>query len=445
MWKKSWPLVILGAGGFLIVDLSFFAGNVSKIPHGGWFPLLVGALVFGVLMTWRRGRLILADRTKEDTLPLRLFINRMIDERPLRIPGTAVFMTSSETTPRALQQDYAHHHVLFERVVILRVQTVGVPHVPDADRVEVRSVRYGFVRVSARYGFQDEPDIPAALRLANERGAELDLRSPSYFLSRIQLVPTRSGRGMNRFRKHLFVALQKNAVPAARYYRLPRRRRWWTWAATSRSEYDRAHGRASRDRYARRSRRRRRVALGGGEQHHRRRHLELPRAGGRRRRGAGRPAAPRTGCSGGASAPDRDRADREVPPAVGLALPRGVRCRACGPPRGAPPADEEPDHVYEDGDELPGGLHALRTPGPEPVHYCVWRETGPSVLFCSDLLSSDADGRLRFVPAEYHDDPAETRRSVERLLDVPFDVLCLDHGPPLVDDPKRAIRELLGL
>ena len=221
VWKKSWPLVILGAGGFLIVDLSFFAGNVSKIPHGGWFPLLVGALVFGVLMTWRRGRLILADRTKEDTLPLRLFINRMIDERPLRIPGTAVFMTSSETTPRALQQDYAHHHVLFERVVILRVQTVGVPHVPDADRVEVRSVRYGFVRVSARYGFQDEPDIPAALRLANERGAELDLRSPSYFLSRIQLVPTRSGRGMNRFRKHLFVAMQKNAVPAARYYRLP--------------------------------------------------------------------------------------------------------------------------------------------------------------------------------------------------------------------------------
>ncbi len=221
VWKKSWPLVILGAGGFLIVDLSFFAGNVSKIPHGGWFPLLVGALVFGVLMTWRRGRLILADRTKEDTLPLRLFINRMIDERPLRIPGTAVFMTSSETTPRALQQDYAHHHVLFERVVILRVQTVGVPHVPDTDRVEVRSVRYGFVRVSVRYGFQDEPDIPAALRLANERGAELDLRSPSYFLSRIQLVPTRSGRGMNRFRKYLFVALQKNAVPAARYYRLP--------------------------------------------------------------------------------------------------------------------------------------------------------------------------------------------------------------------------------
>ena len=114
-------------------------------------------------------------------------------------------------------------------------------------------------------------------------------------------------------------------------------------------------------------------------------------------------------------------------------------------PEGAAQADEEPDHRYQDGDELPGGLRALRTPGPEPVHYCVWRQTAPSVLFCSDLLSADADGRLRFVPAEYHDDPAETRRSVERLLDVPFEVLCLDHGPPLVHDSKRAIRELLGI
>jgi KUP system potassium uptake protein len=220
VWKKSWPLVILGAGGFLFVDLSFFAGNVSKIPHGGWFPLLIGALVFGLLMTWRRGRITLADRTREDGLQLRLFINRMIDERPLRIPGTAVFMTAGDNTPRALQQDYYHHHVLYERIVILRVHTVGVPHVADSDRVEVTQARFGFVRVTARYGFQDEPDIPEALRLANEHGAELDLRSPSYFLSRIQIVPTKA-KGMNLFRKHLFVALQKNAVPAARYYRLP--------------------------------------------------------------------------------------------------------------------------------------------------------------------------------------------------------------------------------
>jgi len=113
-------------------------------------------------------------------------------------------------------------------------------------------------------------------------------------------------------------------------------------------------------------------------------------------------------------------------------------------PKDAPPADEEPDHRYQEGDELPGGLQALLTPGPEPVHYCLWHEASPSVLFCSDLISSGADGALHFVPPEYHDDPAETRHSVERLLDVPFDILCLAHGAPVVDDPKRAIRDLLA-
>jgi KUP system potassium uptake protein len=180
----------------------------------------MGAIVFSVLMTWRRGRLMLAERTVEDTLSLRLFLNRMIDLQPPRIPGTAVFLTAGETTPRALQQDFAHHRVLFEQVVIVRVETAGTPRVPDWERVEVRRVRFGFVRVIARYGFQEEPDIPDALRRANEQGAEIDLSSPSYFLSRIQIVPTRS-RGMSRLRKHLFVALQKNAAPASRYYRMP--------------------------------------------------------------------------------------------------------------------------------------------------------------------------------------------------------------------------------
>ncbi len=220
VWKKSWLRVIVGATAFLTVDLSFFAGNISKIPHGGWFPLLIGALVFGLLMTWRRGRLMLAERTEEDSFSLRLFLNRMIEKQPQRIPGTAVFLTAGESAPRALQQDFAHHGVLFEQVVIVRVETRGVPRVPDSDRVEVKQARFGFVRVNIRYGFQDEPDIPAALRLANQRGADLDLSSPSYFLSRIQIVPTTS-KGMNRFRKHLFVALQKNSAPASRYYRLP--------------------------------------------------------------------------------------------------------------------------------------------------------------------------------------------------------------------------------
>jgi hypothetical protein len=106
-------------------------------------------------------------------------------------------------------------------------------------------------------------------------------------------------------------------------------------------------------------------------------------------------------------------------------------------------ADEEPDRRYAEGDILPGGLRAIRTPGPEPVHYGLLREQAPSILFCSDLLMGDGAGGLAFVPGEFHDDPAETRRSVERLAELRFDVLCLDHGSPVTEDPHRAIAALL--
>jgi len=112
-------------------------------------------------------------------------------------------------------------------------------------------------------------------------------------------------------------------------------------------------------------------------------------------------------------------------------------------PEDATPGDEEPDRRYAEGDSLPGGLVAIRTPGPEWPHYSFLLEREPGVLFCSDLVSNDGDGELRFVPPEYHEDPAATRRSVERLLELPFAVLCLDHGAPIVDDPKAAIRRLL--
>jgi glyoxylase-like metal-dependent hydrolase (beta-lactamase superfamily II) len=113
-------------------------------------------------------------------------------------------------------------------------------------------------------------------------------------------------------------------------------------------------------------------------------------------------------------------------------------------PEGAAATDEEPDRRYAEGDILPGGLRALRTPGPEPVHYCLLREDAPRILFCSDLLMGDGAGGLAFVPGEYHDDPVETRRSVERLAELEFDVLCLDHGRPVTDDPRAAIRALLS-
>jgi hypothetical protein len=113
-------------------------------------------------------------------------------------------------------------------------------------------------------------------------------------------------------------------------------------------------------------------------------------------------------------------------------------------PGDATTADEEPDHRYAEGDELPGGLVALRTPGPEVPHYSFLRAQAPGILFCSDLVSHGGGGVLEFVPPQYHEDPAETRRSVARLLDQPFTILCFDHGAPMVDDPKAALRRLLA-
>jgi glyoxylase-like metal-dependent hydrolase (beta-lactamase superfamily II) len=112
-------------------------------------------------------------------------------------------------------------------------------------------------------------------------------------------------------------------------------------------------------------------------------------------------------------------------------------------PEDASAADEEPDCRYSEGDVLPGGLLVVRTPGPEWPHYCFVRQDEPGVLFCSDLISHEGAGELRFIPFEYHEDPAATRSSVEKLLDLPFSVLCFDHGEPLVDEPKEALRRLL--
>jgi hypothetical protein len=112
-------------------------------------------------------------------------------------------------------------------------------------------------------------------------------------------------------------------------------------------------------------------------------------------------------------------------------------------PYDASPADEEPDMRYSDGSELPCGLIAVRTPGPELPHYSFLWDCGPGVVFCSDLIGRGDDGTLHFIPPQFHEDPAETRRSVEKLLDLPFSVLCLDHGAPVTDDPKAALRALL--
>jgi KUP system potassium uptake protein len=221
LWRKPLWIVIPGATLFILVELTFFAANLTKIFSGGWFPLVVGAVFFTILTTWHRGRLILAKAMREGRVSLRKYINRMIDEPPNRIPGTAVFLTTSlETVPTALLNNAQHNGIVHEHVILVKVHTVGVPHVDDSDRVSIQTLRLGFVAITAKYGYQDEPDVVAALRLAQRQGLDIDLDRTSYYVDHVTILPTGHTR-MAGWRKRLFAVLHQNSTPIARSYNIP--------------------------------------------------------------------------------------------------------------------------------------------------------------------------------------------------------------------------------
>jgi KUP system potassium uptake protein len=221
LWRKPLKLVIPGAAVFLFIELTFFAANLTKILSGGWFPLVVGAIFFTILTTWHRGRITLGRAMREGRVSLRRYINRMIDEPPNRIPGTAVFLTTSlDTVPTALLNNAEHNGIVHERVVLVKIHMVGVPHVPEAQRVAVKNLRLGFVAVAATYGYQDEPDVVAALRQAQRQGLEIDLDRTSYYVDHVTILPTGRAR-MAGWRKRLFAVLHQNSTPVARSYGIP--------------------------------------------------------------------------------------------------------------------------------------------------------------------------------------------------------------------------------
>ena len=221
LWHKPLRLVIPGALLFMTIELTFFAANLTKVMSGGWFPLAVGAVFFTILTTWHRGRRLLARAVREGHVPMRRYLNRMIDEQPPRVPGTAVFLTSSlDTVPTALLRNTDHNGIVHEHVVLLKVETVGVPHVNDDARIVIERLRLGFVAVTARYGYQDEPDVGAALALARRGGLDIRLDDASYYVDHVTVLATGSAR-MARWRKHLFTALYRNATPVARSYHIP--------------------------------------------------------------------------------------------------------------------------------------------------------------------------------------------------------------------------------
>ena len=220
-WRKPLRLVLPGAVVFLTVELAFFAANLGKLFSGGWLPLAVGALFFTVLTTWREGRAAVARQVREDRVPVRRFLNRLIDEQPVRVPGTAVYLSSTpETVPAALLSNLEHNHIVHQQVILLTVETVGRPHVPQRAGLTVEHLRIGFTRIVARVGYQDAPNVPAILRLAGNEGLAIDPASTSYYVNHVTLIPA-GGSRMAAWRRRLFTVLYRNSIPAARYFNIP--------------------------------------------------------------------------------------------------------------------------------------------------------------------------------------------------------------------------------
>jgi KUP system potassium uptake protein len=218
-WRRrlAIPLVLL----FLAVDLSFFGANALKILHGGWFPLAVAAVIYTLMVTWKTGRRILSERMKHGTIPLRGFLQSIAVEPVARVPGVAVFMYSSpHGVPPALLHNLKHNRVLHETIVILTVEVKEIPRVEPGERLEVEALDHGFYRVALRYGFMEEPDVPADLARVRLPGLQLDPQHVSFFLSRETLLAT-AHPGMALWRERLFSWMARNARPATSYFNLP--------------------------------------------------------------------------------------------------------------------------------------------------------------------------------------------------------------------------------
>jgi KUP system potassium uptake protein len=221
-WNKVVATVTIGL--FLIVDGTYFASNITKIPDGGWFPLLVALVSFTVLTTWAKGRALMRERLEESALPLPVFI-KSAARSVHRVRGTSVFLsTSAEVVPAALLHNLKHNQVLHSRVLILNVKVEEVPAVPDPKRVEVHDAGQGFYRVILHYGFMEEVDIPRDLAAIDTCGEPFSMTSTSFFLGRQKLVASRRRPGMALWRDKLFAWMLKNSESAMEFFKLPTNR-----------------------------------------------------------------------------------------------------------------------------------------------------------------------------------------------------------------------------
>jgi KUP system potassium uptake protein len=225
LWKWSRPRAWTLTTVFMIVDLAFFGANITKIPDGGWFPLVAAVGIFALLSTWKRGRAELGVQMRQAGLPLQMFLDELGRKPPHRVAGTAIFMTGNVgNVPPVLLHHLKHNRVLHEQVVLVSIQTLEIPSVPEAERLELKELGHGFFQIVAEYGFMETPDVPALLATVRARKLAPDLRlepmQMSYFLGRETLLPGGPSK-MARWRKRLFIVMARNAQTASAFFGLP--------------------------------------------------------------------------------------------------------------------------------------------------------------------------------------------------------------------------------
>jgi KUP system potassium uptake protein len=212
-----WPMATL----FIGIDLAFLSANMVKFFEGAWFPLLVGVAAFTVMRTWRHGRDLIRRQVNRDSLRIEHFIESVLVDPPVRVPGTAVFMTpSNDYLPPALLHNLKHNMVLHERNVLLSVETLAVPRAEVSERLAYTDLGHGFARLSLRFGYMEDPDVPKALRHWSIPGPALDPMRTTFFASRESLT-ARKGEGMAQWRDKLFLYMSRNATPATEFFSIP--------------------------------------------------------------------------------------------------------------------------------------------------------------------------------------------------------------------------------
>ena len=223
LWKWKWWYAVPLLALFFLVDGAYFAANLTKVPQGGWFPLMVGGFAFLLLTTWAKGRKIMRENMAEAAMPIEIF-TKSAKNSATRVPGTAIFMASASVgVPSALLHNIKHNKVVHERVVILTVNIKDVPYVESEKRIEVKDLGDGFYRLILNYGFMQETDVPAALKKVKECGMDFDMMTTSFFLSRQTLLPSERPK-MMIWREKIFAWMLRNAATAMEFFKLPSNR-----------------------------------------------------------------------------------------------------------------------------------------------------------------------------------------------------------------------------